>query len=138
TFLLLARKAAAVAPRARVGCWLYGVARTTAVRARALARRRRAKEREAAVARPEAANSPNHAELAELLDREIGRLPARYRTVIVLCDLEGVPVREAAHRLGCPQGTAASRLARGRALLAKRLLRAGLTAPAAAAVAAAV
>jgi RNA polymerase sigma factor (sigma-70 family) len=137
TFLLLARKAAAVAPRARVGCWLYGVARTTAVRARTLARRRRAKEREAAAIRPERSDSPNHAELAELLDREIGRLPARYRAVILLCDLEGVPVREAARRLGCPQGTAASRLARGRALLAKRLLRAGLTAPAAAAAVAA-
>src|SRR6516162_2921845 len=48
TFLLLARKAASVAPRSQVGCWLYGVARTTAVRARDLARRRRRKEREAA------------------------------------------------------------------------------------------
>jgi RNA polymerase sigma factor (sigma-70 family) len=133
TFLLLARKAASVAPRSQVGCWLYGVARTTAVRARDLARRRRRKEREAALARPTAVGDPDRSEVAELLDREVGRLPAKYRAVAVLCDLEGVPLREAAHRLGCPPGTVASRRARARALLGKRLLRAGLTAPAAAA-----
>src|SRR5262245_29491633 len=81
---------------------------------------------------------PDRSEVAELLDREVGRLPARYRTAIILCDLEGVTVREAAHRLGCPQGTVASRLVRARALLAKRLLRSGLTATAATMTAAAV
>ena len=34
TFLVLARKAATVRPREAVGNWLYGVARTTALRAR--------------------------------------------------------------------------------------------------------
>src|SRR4051794_33810664 len=33
-FLVLARKAASVSPREQVGNWLYGVARTTALRAR--------------------------------------------------------------------------------------------------------
>src|SRR5438270_4994798 len=45
TFLVLARKAASVRPRERVGSWLYGVARTTAVRLRAANANRRARER---------------------------------------------------------------------------------------------
>ena len=41
TFLVLVRKAETVVPREKVGPWLYGVARTTAIRANALAARRR-------------------------------------------------------------------------------------------------
>src|SRR5687768_3966909 len=40
TFLVLVRKAASVSPRERVACWLYGVARQTALKARATAARR--------------------------------------------------------------------------------------------------
>jgi hypothetical protein len=65
-------------------------------------------------------------ELRGVLDAELGRLPDRYRAVIVLCDLEGKTRKEAARQLGCPEGTAASLLARGRAMLARRLRRHGL------------
>ena len=57
------------------------------------------------------------------LDEELSRLPRTYRAVIVACDLEGKTRQQAARQLSLPEGTVASRLARARALLAKRLLR---------------
>src|SRR5439155_24684561 len=68
---------------------------------------------------------PDRAPLLHDLDAELARLPERYRAAIVLCDLEGNAIREAAQLLQCPVGTVASRLARGRRLLARRLARRG-------------
>jgi RNA polymerase sigma factor (sigma-70 family) len=127
TFLVLVRKAVSVVPRALVGNWLYGVAHTTALKAKVMNRKRREKESEAAaMPRPE---TPNEfwPLLQAALDEELSRLPDKYRVPIVLCELEGRPVKEAARQLGCPQGTVASRLSRGRALLTRRLARHGLT-----------
>jgi hypothetical protein len=67
------------------------------------------------------------AELWPVLDQELARLAERYRTVVVLCDLEGNTRKEVACRIGCAEGTVASRLARGRSILAKRLVRRGFT-----------
>ncbi len=129
TFLVLTRKAASVYPRAKVGNWLYGVAHQTALKARATRAKRRERERPA-IHMPEPALTDRELwnELQPLLDQEVSRLPEKYRTVIVLCELEGKTVREAARQLSCPEGTVASRLARGRTLLAKRLGRRGLAA----------
>ena len=122
TFLVLVRKAASVHPRSKVGAWLYGVARRTALKSRAVRAKRQERERsvnpmpEPAVAEPEV-----QSDLQAMLDEEISRLPEHYRDAIVLCELGGKTVKEAAKQLGCPEGTVASRLARGRALLARRL-----------------
>ncbi len=66
-------------------------------------------------------------DLAEALDRELSRLPEKYRTPIILCDLEGRTHREAASQLGWPIGTVSSRLSRARSMLAKRLTRRGMS-----------
>jgi RNA polymerase sigma factor (sigma-70 family) len=138
TFLVLVHKAASVTARESVGNWLYGVAYRTAQKARTAAARRRAKEKQ--MARPEARPEPDDPwqELRPLIDQELSQLPDKYREPIVLCDLEGHTRKEAARRLGCPEGTVSGRLARARALLAKRLARHGLALSAGAVAAALV
>jgi RNA polymerase sigma factor (sigma-70 family) len=127
TLLVLARKAASVVPRELVGSWLHGVARRTALRARAGNRRRREHEKQVrAMARPGSEPDAARQELLALLDQEVGRLPALYRAAVVLCDLEGRGRKEAARQLGVPEGTLSSRLATARRLLAARLARRGL------------
>src|SRR4051794_14406185 len=124
TFLVLARKGRSVVPRDRVGNWLYGVAYHAARKARVDRARRRDKEqRAAAMAETHTLDRGPTADLAAHIDRELGRLPAKYRAPVVLCDLEGKTRQEAARHLGWPEGTVAGRLARARAMLAKRLSR---------------
>jgi RNA polymerase sigma-70 factor, ECF subfamily len=48
-------------------------------------------------------------------------LPAHYREVVVLCDLQEMSYAEAADALGCAVGTVRSRLHRARALLVEKL-----------------
>jgi RNA polymerase sigma factor (sigma-70 family) len=127
TFLVLVRKAGSIVPRGAVANWLYGVARRTALKARATAARRRGRESQVADApEPAAPERDLGRDLRPLLDQELSRLPERYRAVLVLCDLGGKTRKEAARHLGVPEGTVAGRLARARAMLAKRLARHGL------------
>ena len=131
-FLVLMQKARSISRREVLASWLYGVALRTAVSARRDLRRRRAKE--TLVDRmPDVKDSPRESSdrlEVVVIDEELARLPASYRSAIVLCDLEGATQREAAVELGCPEGTVASRLARGRKLLAERLTRRGVALPA--------
>src|SRR4051812_33505572 len=127
TFLVLVRKAASVVPREMVGNWLYGVAHQTALQARRAAARRRAREVQVTeMPDAEAVRQDQWSEVQPLLDQELSRLPDNYRAVLVLCDLECRTRKEVARRLGVPEGTVAGRLARARALLAKRLVRRGV------------
>lgn len=60
-----------------------------------------------------------------LLDDEVAQaiaeLPDDFRTVVILCDIEGLPYEEIAEFVECPLGTVRSRLHRGRKLLRQRL-----------------
>ena len=127
TFLVFVRKAASIASPELLANWLYGVAHQTALKARATTAKRQARERQVTQMPEPAATEPDlwH-DLQPLLDQELSRLPDKYRVAIVLCDLEGKTRKEAARQLGVPDGTLAARVARGRALLAKRLKRHGL------------
>jgi RNA polymerase sigma factor (sigma-70 family) len=127
TFLVLARKAGSVVKRDSVGCWLYQVAYHTALEARTMSAWRRARERPTSdLPHPEVAPTEVQ-DWRPLLDRELSFLPEKYKAAIVLCDLEGRTRKEAARLLAITEGTLSSRLARGRALLAKRLARCGVT-----------
>jgi len=127
TFLILVRKAASIASPRLLANWLYGVAHQTALKARATAAKRRARERQVTQMPQPAATEPDlWNDLQRLLDQELTRLPDKYRAAIVLCDLEGKTRKEAARHLGVPEGTLAARVARGRVMLAKRLARHGL------------
>jgi RNA polymerase sigma factor (sigma-70 family) len=122
TFLVLLRKGASVVPRELVGNWLYGVAYRTALKAKAAAAKRRAKERQVRdMPRPPAPDTDVWSELQPALDRELSRLPDKYRVPVVLCDIQGKGRKEVAQQLGWPEGTLSGRLARARALLARRL-----------------
>jgi RNA polymerase sigma factor (sigma-70 family) len=134
TFLVLVRKAPTLRSPGTVANWLYGVANRTALELRRSGTRRRAKEANV-MPRTEPVPDPS-ADWREWLDEELARLPDKYRAVVVLCELEGKTRREAARELGCAEGTVASRLARGRTLLADRLLRRGVSLSAAALAAA--
>jgi len=81
---------------------------------------------------PDDDDSPQHvvADPVDHLDRHetalvvaqaLAELPAEQRSAVVLVDVEGWSVEEAATILGCPAGTVKSRCFRGRAKLAKAL-----------------
>lgn len=115
TFLALVRKADTIHQRQALPGWLYRVAYRVALQVRAT--------RRAAQPLPDCVGDvgPDHS----ALDDEIARLPEKYRLAVVLCYLQGHTTDEAAHQLGCPRGTVATRLA-----WARRRLKARLTSPA--------
>jgi RNA polymerase sigma factor (sigma-70 family) len=127
TFLILVRKAGSLRSPELLGNWLYGVAHRVARRARKTRARQEAHERQgvemlAAVA----AEEPAGPDLQPLLQEELQHLPAKYRTPMVLCYLEGHTNQEAARQLQWPVGTVKVRLLRGREMLRTRLVRRGL------------
>ena len=61
------------------------------------------------------------AETIESVRKAILSLPAKYREVVVLCELQEVSYEETAEILGCAIGTVRSRLHRARALLLAKL-----------------
>ncbi|MCB9639005.1 MAG: RNA polymerase sigma factor [Myxococcales bacterium] len=62
-------------------------------------------------------------ELRQIVHEVLGRLGADKRMVVLLCDLEGMKIEEAAEELAISVGTVASRLHRGRQELRERLAR---------------
>ncbi len=125
--------------RESVGSWLHGVTLRVTARARVVAIRRKIRDRQATLAAQSIAalvsdqtDMPTieRQEDAEIVHRELNRLPEKYRAPIVLCYLEGLTHDEAATQLCWPVGTVCSRLARARDTLRSRLARRGVTAQA--------
>ena len=125
-FLVLARRAGQLRQPELLANWLFGVAYRTAQEARAA--RLRVREQTVSAAPEPAAPEPgpDTGDLRRVIDEELSKLPDKYRSAVVLCDLEGLARSEAAIRLNIPEGTLSSRLAYARKLLAGRLKRRGV------------
>lgn len=107
---------------ARVSTWLHRIV------VNACLDRHRRRKRQATTSLPEDYQTiadPHdrigQRELAWDVERALARLPDEQRAAVVLVDVEGWPVAEAAHILGVPSGTVKSRCSRGRAKLAQDL-----------------
>jgi len=118
TFLVLIRRAAAIAPETSLGPWLH---RTAVMTARNVSRQNR---RRAAISGPMAHDlagiGPDLDQRLDL-DAALLTLPERDRVPLVLCHLQGLTRREAAERLACPEGTLSARLHRALVRLRARL-----------------
>src|SRR5438067_4903432 len=97
TFLVLARRAAAIRKQASIASWLHGVAYRLSAQARAASTRRRAREGLGKPAqRLDLPPDLTWQELQQGLHEELGRLAEAYRAPLVLCYLEGKTQDEAA------------------------------------------
>lgn len=63
----------------------------------------------------------DNSELKQLLNAQIKKLPVKYRTIIILKDIEGLSYKEIAKILECRIGTVESRLFRARKTLRENL-----------------
>ncbi len=136
TFLVLARKAGSLNWQESIAGWLHDTARRTSLKLRGSTVRRRVIEQQAAEARPEgevthATSDPSSQatvhELSEILDEELVRLPAKFREVILLSQIEGLSRDELAERLGISVAAVKDRLERGREQLRTRLVKRGVS-----------
>jgi RNA polymerase sigma factor (sigma-70 family) len=128
TFLVLARRAAAIRKRSSIGTWLHGVAHRVALRARGQQIARRNLERRAShMPRSEPIDSATWQELRTVLDEEIAALPEKYAAPIVLCYLQDKTFEAAAKELRCSKSALGRRVALARDLLRERLIRRGIT-----------
>jgi RNA polymerase sigma-70 factor (ECF subfamily) len=127
-FLCLMKDAARYdAARSSLSTYLYGVARHRTRRSLLRLRRLVAIDEEAPIeAAPGGDVLDDLARRADLqrLRRAILALPARYREVLVMCDLQDVSYADAAAALGWALGTVRSRLHRARHLLTVKMRRA--------------
>jgi RNA polymerase sigma factor (sigma-70 family) len=127
-FLVLLRKAGSISRRELLGPWLHTVAVRTAGKVRARVARRQRRERQVANMPEPVPVLPEEArDWHAILDAELQRLPEKYRRALILCDLQAHSRADAAAALGAAEGTLSSRLARGRELLRRRLIRRGFT-----------
>lgn len=128
TFLVLARRAASIRKHRAVASWLHGVAHRVSRKLRADIVRRTARHgREIDVAVPDTTANVTWREVQAVLDVELGRLPEKYRSPLILCYFEGKTQDEAARELGLSNGALRGLLERGRERLRSRLVRRGVT-----------
>ncbi len=111
-------------PRAGLQTYLYGIARNL-TRNRVRRERRFVRVEPGGFPEPVAPDDPcaafAHAQDLLRLRRAIAALPSRYREVVILGHVHGLPYAEIATIVGAPVGTVRSRLNRGRQMIAARM-----------------
>ncbi len=121
-FFILVRQLRQFDPaRGQLGSYLLGIARNQTLR---VMRRERLyveidESAEPGVSPP---FDPQGRQELERLREAIRTLPAPYREVVLLCELEELDYAEAARLLECPIGTVRSRLHRARAILMEKCM----------------
>src|SRR5262245_1821384 len=102
TFLRLARDAERIQSRDTLASWLFRVARCSAIDLRRMiARQRRLEEHLSQAIDRSPGRENGSSDLLTLLDEELDRLPGRFRSVLILCCLEGRTYKDVALELGC-------------------------------------
>jgi RNA polymerase sigma-70 factor (ECF subfamily) len=102
--------------------WLLGIARNKARRALGANSTEDDLDESTDLAAPaDVLGDLTRRETIEAVRQAVVSLPATYREVVVLCDLEEMDYRDAASALGCPVGTVRSRLHRARTMLISKL-----------------
>ena len=122
-FLNVFRKIATFEGRAALGSWIYRVTANVALMRRR--KRRLPRAEHDALQHVEGSATPEDYLLSRerrtLAARLLDGLPASYRAVVVLRDVEGLSTREAANAVGASLASVKSRLHRGRAWLRQQL-----------------
>jgi RNA polymerase sigma-70 factor, ECF subfamily len=130
TFLRAFRSWDHYTPGTRAKSWLFTICRNAFLRQRQQETRRgevvqQASTPEAPLFLPAYQDDPEGSFFAGLVDEtildHIDRIPAEFREVVLLSDLEGLSYQDVADVLDVPLGTVKSRLFRGRKLLQKAL-----------------
>jgi RNA polymerase sigma-70 factor (ECF subfamily) len=120
-FMAVYRSLASFRGEAQLSTWIYRIAARHAVR---MGRRRRVREFLSVLAlrEPPPPAPPDPSERASylhMLDRMLGRLNPKKRTVFVLFEIEGLKVDEIAKVMNCPENTVWSRLHHARSEMLK-------------------
>jgi RNA polymerase sigma-70 factor (ECF subfamily) len=123
TFITVFRKVDRFAGHSAFSTWLYRVAVNTCYDHARRAGRRAAEPFPEGhdPADPGTEAALEAVELRPDLEAALARLPAEFRSAVILCDAEGLSLQTASEILGVPIGTVKSRIFRGRRLLAEIL-----------------
>lgn len=125
-FVTMHRLLADYDPTRPIRPWLFGIAYRIVLRHRRHVRHAREifdEDVDAVDLAPLADIAIEQAETRALVRAALDEVELARRTVVILGDLDGVPIPEVARTLGIPLNTAYSRLRRGRADFARALVR---------------
>jgi RNA polymerase sigma-70 factor (ECF subfamily) len=122
TFIRAFRRISEFRGEAAFGTWLHAIATSVILNGLRRVKRFRQREADLELAEQMAGDRPGlDPDLERRLTRAIDDLPAKYRMVVVMHDIEGYTHEEIGAALGMPPGTSKAQLSRARARLREAL-----------------